>query len=153
MIEPAEASVVPEIFRHFASGWSPRQIAAELNRRQVASPRGGFWRSSAILGRSVRRAGILACEAYIGRLIWNRSAWSRDPDSGKRRRLERPESEWIVVEQPELRIVDDVLWDAAQRRLRDQRQRTEGARRDGKVSAGTWSKHLLSGLLKCGGCG
>jgi hypothetical protein len=34
-------------------------------------------------------------ERYAGRLIWSKSRWLKDPDTGKRVRRERPESEWI----------------------------------------------------------
>jgi len=135
-VVPDQADVVRDIFERYASGWSPRKIAAALNQRKIVSPRGGYWRGSAILGRSDRRSGILACETYVGRLHWNRSTWQRDPDTGRRRRSARPESEWIVTEQPELRVVDDALWEAAQRRQRQERHLTEGARRNGRTSAG-----------------
>jgi site-specific DNA recombinase len=53
--------------------------------------------------------GLLNNEMYIGRYIWNRSAWVKDPESGKRRRRKRDQSEWVVTELPELRIVSQDL--------------------------------------------
>jgi hypothetical protein len=43
---------------------------------------------------------MLQNERYIGRLIWNRSEWVKDPDSGKRTRRERPQDQWTVRECP-----------------------------------------------------
>ena len=40
-----------------------------------------------------------------GRLVWNRRQWLKDPDSGRRRYVDRPREEWQVREVPELRIV------------------------------------------------
>jgi site-specific DNA recombinase len=40
-----------------------------------------------------------------GRYVWNRSQWAKDPDTGRRKYLLRPQSEWVVHTLPELRIV------------------------------------------------
>jgi len=60
---------------------------------------------------------VLNNELYIGRYIWNRSQWVKDPDSHKRVRVERPRNEWHIVERPDLRIVTDELWQAARARI------------------------------------
>src|SRR5688572_20389862 len=92
----------------------PTWIAAELNRRGVPSPgstwnrttrRRGGWAPSGIAGDPTRGVGILNCERYVGRVIWNRAKWTKDPDSGKRRAVQRPRSAWIVREDESLRIV------------------------------------------------
>ncbi len=49
---------------------------------------------------------------YIGRLVWNRQHYVKDPSTGRRVSRLNPESAWIVTEVPELRIVDDGLWQA-----------------------------------------
>jgi len=43
-------------------------------------------------------------------LIWNRQRFIKDPDTGKRQARPNPESEWIIQDVPELRIIDDALW-------------------------------------------
>ena len=65
---------------------------------------------STIYGNWRRGTGVLNNELYIGRLVWNRLRYLKDPDSGKRASRLNPESEWIVKDVPELRIVDDGLW-------------------------------------------
>jgi DNA invertase Pin-like site-specific DNA recombinase len=143
-----QAQVIREIFEMFARGMSPRAIAHELNLRRVLSPRGGTWAVSAIHGDRKRSGvGILNNPLYIGRVIWNRSEWVKDPDSGKRKRKERPESEWIVREDESLRIVPQELWDAARRRM------STPTARGGSHGRGRGPRALLSGVLRCGECG
>jgi len=98
---------------------------------------------------------LLNNELYIGRYVWNRSKWVRDPDNGKRRRVCRPEPEWIVVEKPELRLVPQGVWERVKERQREQNARSEAIRRALHANArtGAGPKYLFSGLLKCGSCG
>lgn len=142
-IDQDRAAIVREIFARYADGISPQRIAAELNRRRVPSPRGSTWAASAIYGAPKKGCGILNNVLYTGRYIWNRSQWVKDPDTGKRRRIERPEHEWRKVEAPNLRIVDDVVWRAVRARLQPRPHGTP------KRPART----LFSGLLRCGICG
>lgn len=61
----------------------------------------------------------------------------------------RDRSEWLEIEVPDLRIVDDGLWEAVQAEIK-RRQRTGG-----EISPADQNrkKHLLSGLIKCSCCG
>jgi len=73
-----------------------------------------------------------------------------------KRQRPRPESEWLRVPAPELRIVDEELWDAAHARLAATRQtylRTQGGRLWGRPPSGLASKYLLTGLARGGICG
>ena len=72
-------------------------------------------RANAVL--HTRRTGVLRNELYVGRLIWNRQRYVKDPKTGKRRARPNPESEWVVQEVPKLRILDDDLWNNVQERL------------------------------------
>ena len=49
-------------------------------------------------------------------LVRNRQRFIKNPISGKRVSRPNPESEWIGAEVPELRIVDDELWQAVRDR-------------------------------------
>ena len=60
----------------------------------------------------------------------NASEWRKDPDTGKRRRIMRPRSEWISYVDESLRIVTDDLWERAQRRTRPAIDRAEEKRRE-----------------------
>jgi site-specific DNA recombinase len=117
----------------------------------VPGPRGRDWGASTIHGQRRRGNGILNNELYIGRIVWNRLRFIKDPETGKRVARFNPESAWITCDVPELRIVDQALWDkvkarqgAMEARISGGGVRTEDRRRP---------RYLFSGLLKCGVCG
>ncbi len=164
-IESAQAQTVRNIFNWYATGYSPRWIADELNRLRVPSPgaswqrrtrrRDGIWLASAIAGDTRKALGILNNDLYRGVYVWNRSRWVRDPETHKRVRQERPESEWIVQQMPNLRIVSDELWHRVKARQTAVQQKSAKIREALHRTArtGRQPKYLLSGLLKCGLCG
>jgi len=117
-VNEAEAATVRRIFAEFAAGKSPRRIAAELNRDRIAGPRGGEWDASTINGNAARGTGILNNELYIGRLVWNRLRYVKDPATGKRiSRLNDPDR-LVAQDVPELRIIPQDRWDAVKERQR-----------------------------------
>ena len=147
-IDPEQAVIVREIFDRFAHGDSQKAIAGDLNRRGVPSP-GAAWkrreRASDGKWRVSCLHAMLKNEAYLGRVIWNRSRWVRSAvDSAKRTRVWNPRAEWIVTERPELALVDRPTWN---------RVRTRCAANDGYRSRKARPRYLLSGLLECGVCG
>jgi site-specific DNA recombinase len=151
-INKQETLTVRRIFNDYAMGKSPRAIAGELNAENIASPSGKGWGASTIHGNRQRGTGILNNELYIGRLVWNRLRYIKDPDTGKRVSRLNPESEWIVKDVPEMRIVDQELWDKVKTRQGEQK-----ASKFGDKGPGYWDRrrprYLFSGLVKCGECG
>lgn len=145
-IDAVQAAVVRRIYADYISGASARDIAAALNREGIPSPRGSTWATSAIQGDYRRGIGILANPVYMGRQIWNRSLWVRHPVTRRRVRRERPESEWVVSDKPELAIVSAEIWEAA-KAAKARRSRSTTGRR------GRPARHLLTGLLRCADCG
>ena len=159
-INEAEANVVLRILRDYAAGISPRIIAKTLNEESVPGPEGRLWNETTIHGHAKRGTGILNNELYIGRLIWNRLRYLKDPSTGKRVSRLNPEAEWIVKDVPELRIIDDELWQAVKARQAATSEKyanvAEGIRKHHKKNRlnGTHRpKTLLSGLVFCGCCG
>jgi site-specific DNA recombinase len=151
-INPEEAAVVRRIFENYTAGVSSKQIAKTLNREGVRGPKGSLWNPSTIHGRPKRGIGMLNNELYIGRLVWNRQRFVKDPDTGKRlARLNSP-SEWISKDVPELRIVSDELWQAAKARQASV-QRRWSAKEPRRFNQFRRPKYLFSGLTKCGECG
>jgi site-specific DNA recombinase len=154
-IDPEQARWVRQIFEWTTSGRPPRWIAAELNRLKVPSPTRGTWAASAIYGHMKNGTGILCNELYIGRYVWGRSHWIKNPDTGRRKRVSRPSSEWIVTLLPELRIVPQDLWDRVKALQAQQATRSTTIRtalhKNARTGAGP--KYLFSGLLKCASCG
>jgi DNA invertase Pin-like site-specific DNA recombinase len=142
----AEAAIVREVFRRAADGEGNKQIATDLNVRGVPSPGAGWSRTERRSdGRWLLSAihSMLTNERYIGRVVWNRSVWKRDPDTGKRIRIERPESEWIVTEGPA--IIELAQWEAVRAKAEPRKHFGGGP--------GRGPRFLLSGLLVCGVCG
>ena len=116
-INENEARLVRRIFEDFSRGQSPRAIAKALNDEGIPGPRGRPWRDTTIRGHVTRGTGILRNELYIGRLVWNRQRYVKDPATGKRLARPNPKSNWVVEEVPQLRIIDQELWDCVQSRL------------------------------------
>ena len=160
-IDPVEAETVRRIFRDFVNGQSPWAIAHALNKENIPGPSGVGWGQSTINGNAERGTGILNNELYIGRLVWNRLRYVKDPATGKRVSRPNPPESWVVTEVPELRIVDEELWKAARDfRGKARKQAARNSAEDTAAPAaktGFWShqrpKHLLTGLMRCGVCG
>lgn len=146
-VVPHQARIVKEIFRRAAAGESIKAIVADLNGRGIPSP-------GAMRQGTVRRRGgqwinvtinvMLRNEMYLGRVIWNRSQWVKEPDTGIRKRRARPKSEWVVDERPELALVDRATWDAISERIE--------RRKLGRDTPKVRNRYPLSGILKCGLC-
>ncbi len=151
-INPTEAAVVRRIFRDYLSGQSSRTIAMTLNEEGIAGPQGKEWGPSTIHGNPKRGTGILNNELYIGRLVWNRLRYMKDPDTGRRVSRPNPESEWVVHEVPDLRIVDQSIWDEVKARQASLAFDTTGDSGN-PMNDRRRPKHLLGGLIKCGCCG
>jgi hypothetical protein len=132
-INREEARVVVRIFRDYAAGKSPRAIAFELNKDGIPGPSGKGWGASTINGNAKRGTGILNNELYIGRLVWNRLRYMKDPDSGKRHSRLNPPDQWVIKEVPELRIVPQDLWDKVKARQLAVKRATRPDRQAGKV--------------------
>jgi site-specific DNA recombinase len=141
-----QAVIVNHVFNEYAAGKSPRAIAHALNKRNIRGPAGKNWGSSTINGNWRRGTGILNNELYIGRLVWNRLAYIKNPDTGKRVSRANDESTLIITDVPELRIVDQDLWQRVKERQR-------GLRKLSSFHEKQRPRKLLSYLLKCGCCG
>lgn len=149
VINPEEAAVVRRIFQDYAKGISPKKIAEQLNVEGIPGPQGGRWGTSTIHGNRERGTGILNNELYIGRQIWNRLRYVKDPQTGKRVSRLNPEAEWVITEVPDLRIIDDALWEKVRTR--------QGALKSKGTGVPVWDRRrprtLFSGLMECGCCG
>jgi site-specific DNA recombinase len=153
VIDEGEAATVLKIFELYAGGLGLRTIAHQLNDagalaplpRRTGRPRG--WAPS-----SVRE--ILYRSLYRGQIEWGRKQ-KRDR-WGQKKYLDRPKGEWIRLEAPELRIVNDVLWKATHDRLDGARAsylRATSGKLWGRPSSGIESKYLLTGFCVCAMCG
>lgn len=101
-----------------------------------------------------RGTGVVNNELYIGRLIWNRLRYIKDPSTGKRVSRLNPESEWIIKDVPKLRIVDDELWNSVRVRQDEIAEKfanvTEAVckhHKKNRLNGTRRPKSLLSGLV------
>lgn len=152
-----ETEIVREIFARYVAGESPKEIASELNRRRVPSPRAGIkrkngstvtgrWRDSTLNGNKDRETGILFNPLYAGVRKWNRTKHIKHPDTANRVSRVNSKDQWAIMGVPELAIIQPDVWEAAQARKADRsfKQTERQAQR---------AKRLFSGLLRCGSCG
>ena len=145
-INEKEAAIVSYVFNEYAAGKSPKAIAHTLNQRKVPGPAGKAWGPSTINGNWRRGTGILNNELYVGRLVWNRLAYVKNPNTGKRVSRLNKKSALIITDVPELRIIDEDLWERVKERQR-------GLRKLPSFHEKQRPRMLLSYLLKCGCCG
>ena len=129
-------------------------MGASWNRTSVRlyAKRKRGWVSTAIHGDRRRGTGILNNRAYIGELVWGRSAWKRSAADSKQRRWQLSDAGQIVRHQDQrLRIVPQPLWEAVKAR----QQAIEGmtVKLRGALRRGRLPRYLLSGLLTCQQCG
>ena len=151
-IDPEAAEWVRKIFGWFVDGDSAVTIAAKLNEAGAPSPRGRGW-----IGSSV--AAVIDNSMYLGQIIFNKSKWvarsrkqRRAAGLGRRKRVENDPAEWIRQNAPELRILTDEVWRAAQaRRSATNKRWHTNLKQPLSENRGRPSKQLFQ--LRCGTCG
>ena len=148
-IDREKAKVIKRIFSLYAEGWGSKKIAAILNAEDIASPSGGFWTSGSILGTKSREVGILSNQAYIGKLIFNKTQRKKHPETGKLRFFPRDKSEWGQADVPSIRIISDDLWQKVLTRRSDTKKSNNFGNQRRTLST---SCKPLTGLVYCGVC-
>ncbi|MCL1904363.1 MAG: recombinase family protein [Oscillospiraceae bacterium] len=144
LVDEEAATVVRDIFNNFIEGMNPTEIGRDLYLRKILMPKYYFrqqnidgkkeyiWSISSIID-------ILGNPVYIGTL----TAQKHTTQSYKnKKRVVRPEEDWIVIEEHHPAIIDKEVFDIAQR-LRQNRTRK---RKNGE-------KTILGGLAFCADCG
>jgi site-specific DNA recombinase len=151
-INPETAEIVRRIFREYAEHKSPRQIANDLNAEGIPSPSGGLWTHQGFVGGRGHKKGLITNPIYLGTITWCRLRTVRNPENGKQTKRLAPESEVVTVDAPHLRIVDQALWDAAQRVRTARSVHRFGPSGKSRSSFVPRNQGLLAGLLRCGCC-
>ena len=137
-INQKEAAVIRQIYQWYAQeGYGAAKIANMLNAQGVRTKRGCQWSQNAT-------CRILTNELYTGKII-NGKQEITDFLTGQR--TDRDETQWMVVDRPDLRIIRPEVFELAQQIMADRGQAF-------KVDKERQSnKHLFSTLIKCKECG
>ena len=96
--------------------------------------------------------GILNNELYVGRIVWNRQRYVKDPDTRKRLARLNPSASGSRAMRPSLRIIAEDVWNAVKARQRDNRSAASETMRK-EFNQFRRPKYIFSGLTKCAVCG
>jgi len=137
-INKTEANVVKEIYDWYSNeGYGGAKIAKMLNTRGIKTKRGYNWTQHSIVR-------ILNNELYTGKII-NGKEEVADFLTGVRR--EKEESEWMITERLDLKIIEQDQFEKVQAIVRSRNQSfTIDKERQS-------NKHLFSTVIKCKECG
>jgi site-specific DNA recombinase len=152
-IVPEQAAVVVRIMEMRAAGSSFSDISKTLNAEGVPAPRRKYkgriqecWMPSSI-------KEITKNELYHGVRFWNRSQKVLNPSEGTKVKRNKPQSEWVRVDVPQLRIVSEELWEQVQELNQRMKDKIYGRRLGGFNRTEASRTYLFSGPLTCGLCG
>ena len=137
--EDGSAEVIRSIFSLLEAGHSLSATARELERRRVSTASGrGSWQ-----GESVRR--IARNPIYCGDLVWGRTTRDGDP----------VDSEEAEVGGREAIVVRDFVADPpiTREQWEDVQRILDGSRTRWRHRRASAPQYLLSGLVRCAGCG
>lgn len=151
IIEEEDASTVRRIFSMTLDGLGPEQIAAQLERDGVLTPR-AYWQQ-----RGIKRPGkgdldrptkwgkttimqMLSIQEYCGDIL-NFKTYSKSYKNKKR--IDNDRENWLVFKDVHEPIIDRVIWEQIQEKRGKIRKRKP---KDGE-------RNIFSGLLVCADCG
>ena len=151
IIEEETASTVRRIFSMTLDGLGPEQIAAQLERDGILTPR-AYWQQ-----RGIKRPGkgdldrptkwgkttimqMLSIQEYCGDIL-NFKTYSKSYKNKKR--IDNDRENWLVFKDVHEPIIDRVIWEQIQEKRGKIRKRKP---KDGE-------RNIFSGLLVCADCG
>ncbi len=137
-INPEEAKVIRQIYQWYTQeGYGASRIAAMLNNQGYQTKRSCQWSQNAV-------CRILSNEIYTGKII-NGKQEVTDFLTGQR--MEKEKTDWMVMERPDLKIVEPEEFQQA-RKIRESRGQAFRVNRERQSN-----RHLFSTLIKCRECG
>ncbi|MDW9709549.1 recombinase family protein [Sinorhizobium meliloti] len=151
-IDPVKSEIVRWIFKEYADGVSPADIAQKLNDQGVPGVRTKYWRDTTIRGSVSDGTGILNNVLYVGKVIWNKQNYRKNPATERRTSRANNQEQWVFHERPDLRIVSDELWDRV-KKLQAEAREDYDASPNNRLNATHRPEYLLSRMLECAECG
>lgn len=137
-INQEEAAVIQQIYQWYTKeGYGAAKISNMLNERGLKTKRSCRWSQNAV-------CRILTNELYTGKII-NGKQEVADFLTG--RRTDKDETDWMVVERPDLRIIEPETYEKAQQILQS-RNKAFNIKHERQSN-----KYLFSTLIKCKECG
>lgn len=137
-INREEAAVIRQIYQWYTEdGYGAAKISNKLNERGWKTKRNCQWSQNAV-------CRILSNELYTGKII-NGKQEVADFLTG--RRTNKDETDWMVAERPDLRIIEPEAYEKAQKILQS-RNKAFHIKRERQSN-----KYLFSTLIKCKECG
>jgi hypothetical protein len=147
LVDEYAADIVREIFKKFTAGISPTEIGRSFRERKIASPL-HYFRQSGSIGGNIGEGEIrwhissiikiLENPAYTGKFV---ALKSTTQSYKNRKQILIPEDEWVVIENHHEPLVNDEIFETAQRLRQNRRRRSK----NGEVG-------ILSGLAFCADC-
>lgn len=150
VVDDYAADVVKKIFAWKIEGFSLGAIAKKLNERHILSPKeykkangenynSGFQGTDSPKWSAVQINRILTNEVYVGNMVQGK----QERISYKvKKRLDKPENEWVKVENTHPPIICQNDFDIVQKLLQY----------DGRASKTSDHANLFAGFLLCGDC-
>lgn len=138
VVNPEQARIYRFIVERFLDGWGQLKIAKWLNQHGIPTRRGRRWTTNAV-------ATILRNPVYLGISIYNVTTFVRTA-TGERKRVIRPQEEWIVRENTHEPLISEEEFARIQAIMAARRERF----------GRHWTcdrKYLGSGILRCARCG
>jgi site-specific DNA recombinase len=139
VVDDEKLKIYRYIVEKALGGIPPNEIAWELNRQSIPSPKGKAWSNVTVYR-------LLKNETHLGKIISNKQKGdghrTKKADSEEVRRL--PKSEWIIIENCHEPVISEIEFNKIEAMI-NKRTIIPVASRAGKND--------LSGILKCGICG
>lgn len=141
-INEEEAKVVRRIFELYISGLGCRGIRKKLTEE-------GYLTRNATEFAETTIKRMIKNEKYKGTVIFNK----QHKDFDTKKVIQNPPEEWIVHENRIPAIIEPVIWEEANRIMRERSIKAGGDNRIDQKFGYNKSKHPLGGKIKCSECG
>lgn len=138
IVNEEQAKVYKELMKEpFLNGDSSYDIAWNLNKKGILSPRNGKWHPETI-------RNLLMSEVHMGWIVSNKTEGVRDSQNhsgDKKQYKKKPKEEWIIVKNCHPRLKTEEEHERIKKELKKRARHNNGN-----------SVNPLSGLVKCSSC-
>lgn len=150
ILAPPAADVVRLIFQLFCEGVGYVRLTKILREKNILNPQAYFnqnnpdyyksdyWRKPCDWHATSVRV-ILSNPIYLGKTVFGRT---ENKGFYQKKRIAKPQDEWIVVDNTHEPIITQETWDTVQKLMASKRRETKGS-----------EIQMFSGLVKCADCG